>query len=74
MRGTDRRVSYAERRAFDAESYVVMGAQDIVERAIEEIEALELKVSPQLPTKTHVALAEAARKRIIKRLKEVRYL
>lgn len=70
---TDRRTEFHARRVMDADNYILMALDPILNEALEKIEALLIKRGPDLPSKTHVQLAEAARKRILKRLQQARY-
>lgn len=70
----DRRSAYARRRQADVEHYFFLLVVNSVDKAIVEILALQLKKSPELPTPSHVKLAEMLRYRLLKRLRDaVRY-
>lgn len=69
----DRRSQYSQRRELDAETYVLYEVDELLDEAIEAIEALEIKKCSDLPTKSHVEIAEKFRKRLVKRLTQARY-
>jgi hypothetical protein len=70
----DRRTAYAREREQDASAYIREAAEEHIAAAIAELEKLELKKCYELPTRTHVKIAEMVRKRLIKRLQKVRNL